>query len=207
MRSLRCRLFAGTLKVRSLPWLIFTCFTVQLQRFIAQMHQLYVDPLFCFSQVRCKEDQGETENQQSSVWRGLLFWGILMFFFFAPLMERFAQSFLSAPTCNSTIRQRPVGFLALFKFANPLAQPGITHSCPSFRSWLKEWHPKIISIFKSSLSWRQISLLVLRCTSTETALCCLQTYVNISRWWLNASRSVSHLFLCSVWIFRTFCKN
>lgn len=138
MRSLRCRLFSGAFKVRSLPWLVFACLTVQVQRFIAQMHQLYVAPLFCFSQVGCKEDQGETENQQSSVWRGFLFWGISIFFFFVPLMERFAQSFLSAPTCNSTIRQRPEGFLALFKFANPLAQPGITHSCPSFRSWLKE---------------------------------------------------------------------
>lgn len=80
MRSLRCRLVAGTFKVRSLPWLIFACLTVQVQRFIAQMQQLYVAPLFCFSQVGCKEDQGETENQQSSVWRGFLFWGIFFSF-------------------------------------------------------------------------------------------------------------------------------
>lgn len=60
------------------------------------------------------------------------------FYFFFSLYRWWGQSFLSAPTCNSAIRQRLEGFLALFKFANPLAQPGITHFCPSFRSWLKE---------------------------------------------------------------------
>ncbi|CAF99747.1 unnamed protein product, partial [Tetraodon nigroviridis] len=60
---------------RSAPRSISHLFTVQAQKLMTRMLLLFlpVPPLVRPSQVGCKEDQGETENQQSSVRRGFLF--------------------------------------------------------------------------------------------------------------------------------------
>lgn len=101
----------------------------------------YVPPLLCCSQVGCKEDQGETENQQSSVWGGFLFWGISIFFFFLWFFKNClfyycwfkdlsCFLFLSAFPCNSPVDKVLKDSGSFLKFPNPLAHPGIIHSCP-----------------------------------------------------------------------------
>lgn len=71
VRSVRCCLLTGAVKVRSTTPPIWT----RAKSYVASTALTNTWPPLCLLQVGRKEDEGEAENQQPPVWRGFLFRG------------------------------------------------------------------------------------------------------------------------------------